>query len=256
MRRSFVVACCAVVLILGVRKASALPTVDELLKEAVEAQKDVGSFSADTNVSMSMGPMRMAGTGKMAGKKDTKDGETLRRFFQTLKTKTTAPNGQEIEMQQKVVNDGKFLWMETRHPMMPAPMVTKQRAEDSLPGGAGRPGADPSAQMEQFKEMYDLKVTGEDRMDGVEVYILEGKLREDYVKKHRTSDMLKAMMYKMKLHVGQKDFFPRKFVCQTEQGQETSSMELKNVKLNVKVDDSLFKYTPPPGAQVTDQTGR
>ena len=110
MRKLNVLVCCMIVVILCAPSTSALPTVDELLKKAAKAAEDRKTFSAETKVSMSMGPMKMTGTGKMAGMRGKKDGKMVQKFHQILKMKSITPDGREIETQQKTVSDGKYVW--------------------------------------------------------------------------------------------------------------------------------------------------
>ena len=133
-------------------------------------------------------------------------------------------------------------------------MVTKQRADSGSNQRGWRLGA-PTAQMKQFREMYDLRVTGEERVDNVNCYVLEGIFQDAYLQKNPQAEMMKTAMNRIKMYIGKKDMFPHKVVRFSTQGRETMSMKLTNIKMNIKIDESLFKYTPPANARITDETG-
>ena len=205
-------------------------------------------------MSASVGGMNMKMTGNMTGLKKKEDDKTVQKLHGAMTTKMAGPDGQQIEMQQKIVCDGKYLWVEVRHPQMPAPMVIKQLAGEGMKTGMP-PGSDPSAQIEVLKEMFDLKVTGEDTVDGVKCHVLEGTFKETYLEENPKAKKAVSMMHKTRVYVGQKDSFLRKLTAEDKEGNQTMSTELTNVQLNVKVDESLFRYTPPADARVQDNTG-
>lgn len=254
MRRLSVLVCCTFVVVLGVRPAFALPALEEIKQKSVDAAGKMRTYSADMAMTMTMGTRQMTATGKAVGMKAKQDGKTVHRLCQTMTTRAPGPNGQTIEMRQKIVSDGKYRWEEMRHPMMPAPMVAKRLADAKNEAGL-RTNVDPMSQFEAMEEVYDLKVVGEETVRTVKCYVIEGTLKESFLKKGRDSGMLRAFTTKVRMFIGQQDMFPRRMTGQNTDGQQTMSMDITNLKLNGKVDESLFKYTPPANAQVTDETG-
>ncbi|HUW56179.1 MAG TPA: DUF2092 domain-containing protein [Planctomycetota bacterium] len=254
MRRSCVVVCCTVLVLLGVRQASGLPTMDEIKKRSAEATRKVRTYSSDMKMTMSMDGRNMTATGNAVGMKVAQDGKTIQKLYQAMTTRAVTADGRTMEMKQKIVNDGKYRWEEMRHPMMPAPMVAKRRADAKNEIGL-RHNVDPLDQFEAMGEVYDFKVIGEETVGDVRCYVIEGTLKESFIKQVPDPRMLKAFTGKVKLFIGQDDMFPRRMTGQNADGQQSMSMDITNLKLNGQVDESLFRYTPPADAQVTDETG-
>jgi len=247
--------CCVVMVLAGPHVVSALPTVDELMKQTQEAGEKIKTFSSDMDVKMTMGPMSMTGTGRAVGKKTQANGKTIHKYYSVMTMETPGRNGQKMTQTQKRVCDGKYLWEEMTSPMAPATMVTKKLA-DADAGAQSPGGSNPALMFEEMKKTYDLKVTGEEKVDGVACYVITGTLRKDAGggDDNPGAAMMKAMMSTMKMYIAKKDMFPRKMVVGTAD-RPFMTMALKNVKINGTVDETLFKYTPPAGAQINDRTG-
>lgn len=113
---------------------------------------------------------------------------------------------------------------------------------------------DALKEFEQWREMFKLRLTGEDTVNEEKVYLLEGDFNEDYLKKNPKAENVMATMKTIKIWVSQKDLYPRKLVTCGRDGRQMNLIEMESVKLNGKVDESLFNYTPPEGAQVRDMT--
>jgi outer membrane lipoprotein-sorting protein len=62
-----------------------------------------------------------------------------------------------------------------------------------------------------------------------------------------------ASPYRMvRVWVDQQDHLVRRFEM-TEENGSVRRVDLRNLRLNVDIDDSVFRFTPPAGAQIFDQ---
>jgi outer membrane lipoprotein-sorting protein len=225
--------------------AYAAPTVDEVLKMMGDKDAKVKTMQADMTMAMEspMGPMKAAG--KMCVSKTEVDGKTVRKSLTTMKM-TMEAEGMSMTMDNKMVNDGTFMWHEMRNSMNPMVTVMKMRAGQAGPGQG--PGADVEESVEQLKKQFDFTKVGEDTIDGRKMYVLEGTLKEEMQK---GSPMTGARYY-----LDAETLVVRRTVMLDKAGKEMGRMDLTNVKLNEAVDAKTFEYTPPAGAQVRDMTGK
>jgi len=254
MRRPKVVACCLIVLLAGSRFASALPTVEELEKKLAEVEKTMKSFSGDAKMSGTEGQLAITATvsrvslfvrdGDKILIKDRIAGDmTLRR-----------PDGRELALETKRISDGATVWQEMRRAGTDRIQVIKKRADAKDDRGV----ASNQTPLEDFKtdrEMYDLKVTGEETLDGEAVYVLEGTFQDAYLKKNPASAERGKTRHKIRRYYAKKDMLERNEIAHDTNGKLSYHLVVTNVKVNPEVDEKLFEYTPPPGAQVRDMTG-
>ena len=254
MRKAGILWGALTLLAFAVRPALALPTVDELLAKIAKAASQLNSYSSDAKATITAGPGKGVFDCTEAGVILRKDGKVVSKSCVTMKGTVAGPNGEQMQFEHKTVNDGKYLWEETKVPQMDVTIVVKKKGDAPDPGTGLQPQQDSLTGFEQTKEMYTLRLTGEDTLNGQKVYLLEGDFNEDYLKKNPKARTLLPAMKTVKFWVNQEDLYWRKMAACDPDGHETMIMEVTNAKLNGKVDETLFDYTPPEGAQVQDMT--
>lgn len=113
---------------------------------------------------------------------------------------------------------------------------------------------DPSQQWAMNKEMMDFTFKGVQSLHDQPMYVLEGNWK-DAALTNRAMAAMAAYLGRSVVYVGQDDGFVHKFEEFAATGtNRVMSMELSNLKFNQDVSDDVFKYQPPPDAQVRDMT--
>lgn len=96
----------------------------------------------------------------------------------------------------------------------------------------------PNKYLFQYPENFYSDLSGTETLGGKEVYVLSLKPRESgYVKS-------------AKLWVGKDDWIIKKIYISTD--ESTSTYTVKNVQLNVGLNNSKFSFSPPEGTEVID----
>lgn len=96
----------------------------------------------------------------------------------------------------------------------------------------------PNKYLFQYPENFYSDLTGTEKINGNDVYILSLKPRESgYVKS-------------AKLWVGKDDWIIKKIYILTDESSSTYS--IKNIQTNIGVSNSKFTFTPPEGVEVID----
>lgn len=230
---------------LGVSRATALPTAEELIKQMQTKLEGVKTLSAD--LSMTIPPAQVSGTGHGIGARLEKDGKVTRQSFTEFTMKMKGRRGEQT-MTVKTVNDGQYVWQEMRPSAPAAVRVMKMKPEQMTSE------FDPLKQTEELNTGFDLKVTAEDSIDGQKMYVLEGGFRPEFLKQHPEAAREAKAFSKVSIFVGQDDHLIHRVVALSPKGEVVGVMDLSNIKLNEKTDPDLFSYAPPPGAQFMDMT--
>ncbi len=96
----------------------------------------------------------------------------------------------------------------------------------------------PNKYLFQYPENFYSDLTGTEKLNGNDVYVLSLKPRESgYVKS-------------AKLWVGKDDWIIKKIYILTDESSSTYS--IKNIQTNIGVSNSKFTFTPPEGVEVID----
>lgn len=96
----------------------------------------------------------------------------------------------------------------------------------------------PNKYLFQYPENFYSDLTGTEKLNGKDVYVLSLKPRESgYVKS-------------AKLWVGKDDWIIKKIYILTDESSSTYS--IKNIQTNIGVSNSKFTFTPPEGVEVID----
>lgn len=235
---------CVVVLAAMTTCCLALPTADELLKQMGAKAGERKTYEADTKMTSESQMGVMSSVGHFATELTEKDGAKVQKMCNTMDM-TVKQDDQEQKMQMKMVNDGEFLWTEMRNPSLPFVQVMKMKPGQTMPGRMA-PDPDPTKRMEEMKKTYDLKVVGEETIDGQKMYILEGTLKENAAGPGQAP--------KVRMYINENDLAMRRVVAFDADGKQIGTMDFTNMKVNQPINADLFKYTPPPGARVMDMT--
>ena len=140
-------------------QAMAAATTESVLAKLTANAGAIKAFEADVKTIAKTAGGGMEMTGHMAIQGVVKDGKrvgSLMNFKQAMKMG-------EMEMTSLMVNDGEFMWMESKNPM--GLTVMKMKIDP-----AKQQTGDTSALIDQ----YDLKLVGEEEFDGQTMWILEG----------------------------------------------------------------------------------
>ena len=96
----------------------------------------------------------------------------------------------------------------------------------------------PNKYLFQYPENFYSDLTGTEKLNGKDVYVLSLKPRESgYVKS-------------AKLWVGKDDWIIKKIYILTDESSSTYS--IKNIQTNIGVSNSKFTFSPPEGVEVID----
>jgi len=199
-------------------------TVDEVFEKLKSAQDSVtsASFTAVTTIEGPM--MSVNSTSEVSFLK--KDGVRLMRAKTTGKTEVKSMNMTQ-DSNSLMVSDGTMMWSEQENngQLMVTKMAVPEGMGDEL---AGLRGSFP-----------DLSVAGHEEVNGIDCVVLQGAMPGGD---------------------GDMKFYVAEASGQIVRTQGTSAQmgtmttDIKDMKLNVELDESMFQYTPPAGAEVMDMT--
>jgi len=258
-----VLACCAWA------SAETLEQAVERLAKSADGVKDL-YMRTTLNVSTAvMGTsIKVQGTAKLY---TLRQGEKrLERMVMTAIQEVKLPGGEmpgggKMKVTSVTVNDGKFLWAETRNPMLPKPMVMKMKIPEA--GGLATPGAggpmkglglgtgqaDLRKVIEAMKQVCSLKLLGPGTVAGRPTTRLEATFKAEALGK--MPEMMKnAVPRKMVMDWDNATGMPIGMKAINAKGKVMMRMAATEIKVNQGLDRSLFTYKPPPGVTVRDMT--
>lgn len=99
-------------------------------------------------------------------------------------------------------------------------------------------------------DQTSLKFIGIEKKDGVDCYLLEGKVSQN----RRQELSLPLKITKAKIWIGKDDGLQRKAEFYDQSGELIFYQELKNVHTNVNIPDHFFQFTPPKDVNILDST--
>lgn len=238
---------------LGAVQGATATSYEEVLKSVQESTASVESWSADVETKMTMGGVEIKSRGEMMG-----SGE---RMFSEL---TMEVMGQLMEVKSVLGADG-IHWTETK--TMGQVQVFKldmnafsdsKGGSRSMPGGQSQGTAqDPSKMLENLGKMYEMTAVGNEAIDGTDTHVLEGTIRDEFKARADPSGNMASMGMapnKVRVTVGTEDGFVRTLDQINTDGVSYMTMAFSGIKINPAIDDSVFEYTVPEGATVTDAT--
>jgi len=133
-----------------------------------------------------------------------------------------------------IVSDGEYFWLYY-------PSVDRKQVIRSPVNAAARPGVDLQAQfIGDPEQRFNAKYDGTDTVDGRKADVLTLLPRTD------------AGYRSMKVWIDAQDHLVRRFIITDTQGL-VRHIELHDIVVNLTLPDSLFRFTPPPGARIIDR---
>jgi len=243
---------CAMMVTAGaVLYAAGTPSVDELLAKMAEKSVEVKTIQAEMVSRMRTPVGTMTSAGRLVTKVVTREKRPVEKSYVEMTSKVPVM-GTTVSTRVKIVNDGEFLWQETRTPTAGEVQVIKARVGLPTPGPWGPLGTfqSPYQRTDELKKTFHFRKVTEETLRGRRMWVLEGIARVGPT----TSPATLQMMARVKYYVDRKDLGIRRMTTYSADGRETIRCDITHVKLDGKVDDALFKYTPPPYAKLMDMT--
>lgn len=256
MKRCVVTVVCLVCVISCSNPAPELQTLDEVMTFVRESAREIETWSADFEITMSM-------AGALTEMKGTAYGKGGRTVHET----TVEAKGQIMKTRTVLDADG-IEWTETE--MMDQTQVTKldmnamAEKDEELTGismsGLGKSplaSQEPEKILDFYAEIFDLQFEGIETHEGEKVFVITGSMKKGLLDQDDAPDpirRLRAMIGNLELSLGAKDGFPRSTKLLGDDGALFMALRYKNVVLNEPIDDNLFEYVPPDGVAVMDMT--
>jgi len=230
-----------------VSSAWAAPTAQEVIEKMGTKIGQVKTYQADTKMTGEIPDGKINGQVHYAMARVKQGDKEIRK---TCTKMTMKKEGDENTAEMKMVDDGEFLWMEMKMKNPEQIMVMKNKSGNIQ--GPGRM-TDVSEQMNMFRKLYVLKLTGEDSIEGKKVYVLEGGFNPEAKDTPKTQD-LQENAASIKIFVGEEDLALRRMITTGKDGKQTIQMDVTNIKMNEEIEPATFVYTPPAGTRVMDMT--
>ena len=222
-------------------------TYEEVLKLVEEATASLKSWSADIETRTTIGGMEINSKGETMGSGD-----------RIISDQAMEIMGQLMQVKSVLGADG-IQWTETK--MMGQVQVFKLNMNEvgdlkgvslSTPGGQGAI-QNPSKIFKDLAQVYDMKLAGNEAMDGTDTYLLEGTIKDEF-KADPSGNMasIGVAPSKIRLAVGTEDGFVRKLEQTNTDGVSFMTVTFTGIKINPAFDDRVFQYTVPQGATLID----
>lgn len=231
------------------------PTIDEIIKLAAGGFVNANAYSAKIDFETMMMGLKMQGNGSVAAKGEQTFSEMIVNMF-----------GQRMGVKSVVDSDG-TIWTEMNGIGMPA-IVMKIDDEMAgmmsgmmsgpMPSLTFMPGhnmaeyADVAGYLKKAREQYDFVVSEAENATGEPIYVISGAVDEDVQNEMTAFEDMGLLTSQVELKVGKADGTIRELTMKNKAGEELVKATFIETKLGGEVDDDLFVYTPPEGAQVMD----
>jgi RNA polymerase sigma factor (sigma-70 family) len=228
--------------------------VKPLIDKLMAARNAVKSWEADTEVIAKMGGQTVTSTGHMLASADSR----LMKLDGTSKMM-----GMEVPL--KVRSDGTNYWSEVKIPTGQV-LVQKSAVVAAVPGKPGARKISKSRSLSYaFSELFervDFVEAADGTLDGRDVHIISGLVKEAWANSETREDMVKVMgasmlddlatMQKVRLSVDKETFYMLKSEILDANDGILMCTHMTNVKINVPLDEKEFVYSPPNDSQVMD----
>ncbi len=160
----------------------------------------------------------------------------------------------QVVTKMRVVSDGAVLFQE----VSPAGGKTIVNRVDLVAAGVKATGGVklPMGTIEDLKSLTEAKVL-EDKVleDGENAWVIAGKSTAAApAEGGDRAEKLNSLMGRTRIYVGQKSRVIRRMEFLSEEDKPVGWVAFDDVKLNVGLGDEEFRYVPPAGVPVEDQT--
>lgn len=212
-------------------------TLEEVEKKIADLQKKIHSCTSKIKMTMNMEQEQMKFKQEATGTYEyvVRDDKTYTR----MEMETSMEMG-EMKMSGKTLNvlDGKYAWV--LNEMMGQKNVIKTKADPKqVQVGSGV--------LENLKADYDLTLGDDAEVDGEKTWTVTATPKKPPAAPGAPSTM--------RYNFRQSDGFPVRMVGIDGKGKEVTVMTWTEIKSNVDIDASRFKFEVPDGVKVMDQTG-
>lgn len=230
---------------------------ETILKEALEKALTYKDFSA-----------KLFGKSLLNIGRLSKDKEMWATLSGVIKLKIPEFSYMEMEVKEpikggfktnklKTITNEKIIWSEIMTPsssqLVVIKMLKETNASKAISGNNAAAKNGPIQQLKLLIEKYDSKYIKNDRFKGVPVRIIECTPKPQNKEQPRGNTPLPTLQ-KSRLWIGTSDGIIHKTQLFDEKDKMILEIYYKDVEVNKGLPDSLFEYTPPPGAQVMDMT--
>jgi outer membrane lipoprotein-sorting protein len=216
------------------------PRLAEVEAACIKAWGEPKSMTANIEIEMNLTMPGISMTGEGSGwVKMMREGELIKsraEFTQNM-TQKMGDNEQKMQSKTTTVSDGKYAYSLSENngqKMCVKVDATKNQTQE------------PEEMFKTLREQYVLKVLPDEKMDGVDVYVIEGT--------NKPGTPANPMMSKIMIRIGKKHGMIVQQQMINNEGKPVQSMRYKDIQFDVPVDKSNFEFTPPEGVQVIDQT--
>lgn len=181
--------------------------------------------------------------------RNIEQGKTICRHAIQMRSSSTEP-GETGTHEIRLVNDGRFLWCETRSSEVPGIRVRKSWSGDFESTASGYSPMLSYGRWEEWLIRFDFSKVGEDSIDGRRMYVLDATLCPGKL----PPGTIDTNPPRMKLYVDQELLYVRRGLKFDKTGKEYCRYDWTNVRFDDPISPETFQYTPPPGAKLTDNT--
>jgi len=212
-------------------------TLEEVEKKISELQGKIRSCTSKMSMvtNMEQGEMKMKQEASGIFEYMKRDDKTYSRMEMDMKMEMG-----EMKMDGKTlsVTDGKYTWVLNEMMGQKNVIKTKADASNDVVG---------SNVLENLKKDYDLTLADDAEVDGEKTWTVMAK--------PKTPVNAPGAPATMRYNFRKSDGFPVKMVGIDSGGKEVTTITWTEIKPNVDIEASRFKFEPPAGVQVMDQTG-
>ncbi len=224
----------------GVSVAQA-ETWENVSKKIAEVSKKLNSAQYKMKMTYDVKQPQMSMKSETTGTYEfTKKGEKyLYRNEMTIKSETKFEGGEhKSNMTQHTVCDGEYIYNYTETDGVK--QATKEKyTDDKMP---------PVDQEKAFKDMekeYTVTVKPDETVDGRPTFVVEATPKREE---------MKAFTGKTVYYYCKETGLPVKMVSFSPQNEPQSTMTITDIKVNPEIKPDRFKFTPPAGVDVQDNT--
>jgi len=224
--------------------------IDEIVKHVKKTMAETKAWTADLSMKMNVQGMTMEWTG-----------DVINQGEYSVSNMAIEMMGQKMTM-RNIADVNGDVWMEMNMGgminVMKSDLATAKQIEESNSDTAELPssgGMDATKQLMDMLDASNLTYDGKETIDGVEVYLISAEVPEELKSELDQTGMMSQPGMSpdtMKMAFGVKDGFVRRYEMATENGAPFMTMAYTNLNLNPAIDESVFTYSPPPGAIVQD----
>jgi outer membrane lipoprotein-sorting protein len=229
------------VLLMGFGAAAMADELEAAQKRIVEAWNKQKSFTAkvETTQRVELGDTVMEG--KSTGTLEVqREGDKVRMYTEQKISMTTKTGKEETKMEQSstTVMDGEFVY--TLSDTGGQKSATKMKYSPLMTG-------DPKATFEDFtKQKYTVKLLPEETVSGRKAFVMEVTPSQP--------DQGPMGLGKMRYCFDQESGILLQMVTLGVDNKPMMTTTYSDLKLDAKIDPQHFKFTPPAGVKVVDQT--